>query len=1083
MSLARRTSSLLTVNDTIVNETIRHSTQLERLRAGEAKRVARLLDDSLSDLMSKLRSRLRRIKTRGFDTGVQSTKALRDLGGIIDTQLRTALRAVSQTTAANMNKLAISESQWAKATTERAFPISVQLNAPSPVLLRTLVSENPFHGRVLKQWYTDLSVSSRKAARAALTTGLVQGETISQLSKRMQTALNVTKRHATAITRTAVNHVTTRAREATFAENSDVIKAVRYIATLDARTTDICASLDGREFPIGEGPRPPQHFLCRSDIVAVTKSWKELGIKGLGEVKAGTRASNSIPPSEHKRITRLPKAEKAKLKAQMSGQVPATQTYNSWLRNQPVALQNEALGVRRAQLFRNGTITNVRDLVDQSGRSLTLDELEGFNQAQVQYAKPSQFASVEVPARKVDKILDQLTDTASKTARSKLQSQLAELGVKYRTGMFHPKQPDPRLYPRVPGNATPKHKRLLQELSNTTSISRRAKITKELRDTGFTGDTRGWRPGKGPTPTKKVSTPKVSATEKKAAETLRKFTEPTSELNGEQLRERILAERSGIDDEIKKLKRERNAEFKRLIAEANEHKGTRKYYDLRDKAFKYQTRTSDKVEQLADKFNQRLHEYFRVKDPMSPLSIKKFERATAKSLSNGKKATEFVRSVTSKRAYSSKEEILLQSKPGQRGLHMDGNKATLRDPETLQRLNLPKRRAGYNRSVIRVDSNDPVGTVVHEIGHGLELHSDIHKQTAAFLKRRTQGEKLTRLFSNEYGRKDKFIDPYMGKHYGDAATEIFSSGLEMLYKNPMKLIREDPEYFEFMINVLRGRKVAGTVKKAAKTAARKAIKKAVKGAKPKFEQPLRREGEATGDYLTRVLREEAKFVDKNLPKDAIKAKYPKKSEYFTKTDLVGYTPGSRDVSGYEWWKTPTTKRFDPKAPLEMQYKQWMSSMSHYEYGSLRAYTRDGYKELRQWMIHRRGENLNGIAKLMDNALKTAPKTKTGTLYRGLQLTPDELANWKKGNTLQFKNFISTTDKIRAANRFAGKAGGAVVLEIEGASATRIPNRLSYARSDEGEYLFRPNAKFKVIDTYKKGKRTHIKLKLVNEGGL
>ena len=56
----------------------------------------------------------------------------------------------------------------------------------------------------------------------------------------------------------------------------------------------------------------------------------------------------------------------------------------------------------------------------------------------------------------------------------------------------------------------------------------------------------------------------------------------------------------------------------------------------------------------------------------------------------------------------------------------------------------------------------------------------------------------------EKGKRDKFIVPYMGKIYSQGATEIVSMGMEFLFADPVKLAKEDPEYFDFMIDLLRG---------------------------------------------------------------------------------------------------------------------------------------------------------------------------------------------------------------------------------------------------------------------------------------
>jgi hypothetical protein len=120
------------------------------------------------------------------------------------------------------------------------------------------------------------------------------------------------------------------------------------VGGLIVHNTPICQGLDGKVFPLDSGPRPPAHINCRSATVPVLKSWREMGIDR-DEVPAGTRAS-------------------------MNGQVAATETYGEWLRKQPAAVQEEALGKAKARLFRDGGLT-VDRFAAPTGRAYTLDEL------------------------------------------------------------------------------------------------------------------------------------------------------------------------------------------------------------------------------------------------------------------------------------------------------------------------------------------------------------------------------------------------------------------------------------------------------------------------------------------------------------------------------------------------------------------------------------------------------------------------------------------------------------------------------------------------------------------------------------
>lgn len=121
-------------------------------------------------------------------------------------------------------------------------------------------------------------------------------------------------------------------------------------------------------------------------------------------------------------------------------------------------------------------------------------------------------------------------------------------------------------------------------------------------------------------------------------------------------------------------------------------------------------------------------------------------------------------------------------------------------------------RANFNLGTQTVNvspTGDDVPVLIHEFGHWLEFKSkDVHDSALAFYDRRTAGE-TPKWLGKGYGhkevtRKDKFLHPYIGKDYGRIATEVVSMGLEYMYRDPLKLATDDPDYFDFMFNLLRG---------------------------------------------------------------------------------------------------------------------------------------------------------------------------------------------------------------------------------------------------------------------------------------
>ena len=109
------------------------------------------------------------------------------------------------------------------------------------------------------------------------------------------------------------------------------------------------------------------------------------------------------------------------------------------------------------------------------------------------------------------------------------------------------------------------------------------------------------------------------------------------------------------------------------------------------------------------------------------------------------------------------------------------------------------------------EGTEALRCAIHELGHRLEVTNPlVRRLEQQFYERRTANEKLETLrritgnsaySTKEKARKDKFLDPYMGKDYGGSAYELVSVGLEMLYTKPHELIK-DPDYAKFILGIV-----------------------------------------------------------------------------------------------------------------------------------------------------------------------------------------------------------------------------------------------------------------------------------------
>jgi SPP1 gp7 family putative phage head morphogenesis protein len=229
------------------------------------------------------------------------------------------------------------------------------------------------NGEVVNKAFRGIAESQAEQFSQLVRNGLLTGETTPDVAKRLigrlefgqagsvrQIALaggqatKAANHQVISLVRTSINQVANEASQQVYEANQDITQKYRYVATLDTRTSAICRALDGREFPYGKGPKPPQHFGCRSTTVPVI-NYQELGFDAPPSVTKGQRASTDGP-------------------------VPANTSYGQWLQDQPRAVQNEVLGKAKADYFnkladQHGARDAIARLVRDDGSELTLDQL------------------------------------------------------------------------------------------------------------------------------------------------------------------------------------------------------------------------------------------------------------------------------------------------------------------------------------------------------------------------------------------------------------------------------------------------------------------------------------------------------------------------------------------------------------------------------------------------------------------------------------------------------------------------------------------------------------------------------------
>jgi len=238
------------------------------------------------------------------------------------------------------------------------------------------------NGEVVSKAFRGIAVDQAEQFGQVVRNGLLTGETTSDIAKRLIGILqfgeepsminralkkiiaaggqstSIADNQIMALVRTSINQVANAASMAVYEANQDITKKYQYVAALDTRTSAICRALDGQEFEYGKGPMPPQHFNCRSKVVAVI-DYENLGFTPPPE---GTRASKD-------------------------GQVDANINYSQWLKDQPRSVQEEVLGKDKVVYFnklaeKHGARDAMAKLVRDDGSELSLKDLRERYSAQ-----------------------------------------------------------------------------------------------------------------------------------------------------------------------------------------------------------------------------------------------------------------------------------------------------------------------------------------------------------------------------------------------------------------------------------------------------------------------------------------------------------------------------------------------------------------------------------------------------------------------------------------------------------------------------------------------------------------------------
>jgi SPP1 gp7 family putative phage head morphogenesis protein len=363
--------------DVVADRFAFHEVNLARLEAGHQQRLLQALRKLEADLVKQIE----RAGADGRSFTVTRSKAL-----LAETRsvIQSHYQGVYELHRDQLIDLGLYEAKESSQLVNRRLGVRLLAVGVPESVIESMLKDNIVLGVPLKSFWERQAGGLQEAFTRELRSAVFAGETTNQVIRRVRgTAaakykdgiMETSRRGADAVVRTSAQSILNDARMKVYQANKDVIEGVQAQVTLDNRTSAICMArsgfawdLDGKPLPGTEtdedfpGP-PPWHPNCRSTLIPIMRS--------IGEIVED--------PDVDRKVREVAEDVPRATQSSMDGQVAQTLTYEDWLKTKSEAFQKEVLGPGKWELWQKGEI-GLKDLTDQRGRSLTLEQLKAMDE-------------------------------------------------------------------------------------------------------------------------------------------------------------------------------------------------------------------------------------------------------------------------------------------------------------------------------------------------------------------------------------------------------------------------------------------------------------------------------------------------------------------------------------------------------------------------------------------------------------------------------------------------------------------------------------------------------------------------------
>ncbi|MCU4639344.1 minor capsid protein [Acinetobacter courvalinii] len=345
-----------------------HQAYLYRASSQSVNELTRLFNSESDAMLSKLRDLLDELndfEKVALTGGQYTTNNLKEIRDLISQWFISLSTSIPEVFAVSAAALAVYEVNY----TARLYGGKIKKQNGNK--LYSSAKKTPLVGGALvDDLLLKIAESARQKVEYVIRDGISSGKTNQEIIQRIRGTkrqnyedgiLNTSKSDIDRTVRTVRSHVANQAYHESFVQLG--FKYERFIATLDGRTSKLCASLDGSVWEINDPARrvPPLHPNCRSILVPVDKDGLLIGERPF--------------VMDERRVKDIPKDERD----QLIGQIDANTTFKEFFKKTDDFFQKEWLGPKRYKLYKEGKF-DFDKFFDPDGRFYTLEHLRKLDE-------------------------------------------------------------------------------------------------------------------------------------------------------------------------------------------------------------------------------------------------------------------------------------------------------------------------------------------------------------------------------------------------------------------------------------------------------------------------------------------------------------------------------------------------------------------------------------------------------------------------------------------------------------------------------------------------------------------------------